>query len=365
MKVFSGSYLATDVEILLKPIQIPTVSIEEKEYLIQTGEKHYSELISAETLPSTEYLSLFYHLLTLNRQRLATDLIRLAIKIHQSRDSQSIVLVSLVRAGTPIGILLKRILQSYLNCSVKHYAISIIRDLGIDYNALNYILTQHSEQELIFIDGWTGKGVISATLKKSIAQFNQQYQRKVASDLYVLNDIAGVATVCASFDDYIVPSGLLNSTISGLISRSILNKNYLNAADFHGCLYYQQFESADLSQWFIEQMMVEINHSWEYLSTMPINHYGNPIDYQKQLSLMIQYIQQHYEINNVHLIKPGISEATRVLLRRKPYLLLLKNKQAEETKHLQILAHQKQVPIIENCIMPYQAIAIIADIHHD
>ncbi len=225
MSVFSGSYLTEDVQVLLKPIEIDSTPVAEKEYLIQVEKKHYSEMITKESLPSTQYLQLFHTIFAQNHQRLAVDLITLALKICQKK-SDKIVLISLARAGTPIGVLLKRILQQHFKRECQHYTISIIRDRGIDENALKHILEQHSQQSsFTFIDGWTGKGVIAQELDKSIADFNQTHQTAINSDLYVLNDIAGVAAVTASFDDYLIPSSLLNSTVSGLISRSILNKD--------------------------------------------------------------------------------------------------------------------------------------------
>jgi hypothetical protein len=362
---FSGSYSLEDVQILLKPIKMPVTPISEKEYWIQSEQKHYSEMISEESLPSAEYLALFYKILALNRQRLAIDLLTLASKIHYQKHGV-IVLVSLARAGTPIGILLKRILQNYFNRQCYHYSISIIRERGIDTQALNYILNQHSNPNaLTFVDGWTGKGVIAKELNTSIRAFNQQYGSTISADLYVLNDIAGVATVSASFEDYLIPSSLLNSTISGLISRSILNKNYIQQGDFHGCIYYQEFEKYDISQWFINQVMTAVAEFIDVFPPINPTNKSSTVSYREQSDVFISQLKKQYNIFHVNLIKPGIGEATRVLLRRSPYLLILKNLQAEETAHLVMLATQKNIPIIENLTMPYQAVAIIAEIHHD
>ena len=46
------------------------------------------------------------------------------------------VLVSLARAGTPIGILLRRYLRGRYGADIPHYTISIIRGRGIDRNAM-------------------------------------------------------------------------------------------------------------------------------------------------------------------------------------------------------------------------------------
>jgi len=366
MPIFSGSYAIGDVHILLKPIEIKNTPIVEKERLIQGGRYHYSEMITYESLPSDAYLKLFQQIFSQNRLRLATDLITLALKINQYKQGE-ITLISLARAGTPIGVLLKRILQQRFNRVCHHYSISIIRDRGLDTNALQYIIQQHSNLGgFTFIDGWTGKGVIAEELSKSILKFNHRNQTDISSDLYVLNDIAGVATITASFDDYLVPSSLLNATISGLISRSILNKNYLKKDDFHGCIYYQAFLEADLSRWFVDETMLAVDEIMAVTKKQfnSQNNYYSKQKIQQQSIHFIKKIMFNYNINNVNLIKPGIGEATRVLLRRVPELLILKDITANQTQHLVFLAKEKEIKTVEDSTMPYQAVAIIKEINH-
>jgi hypothetical protein len=366
MPIFSGSYAIDDVHILLKPIEIKNTPIVEKEQLIQSGNYHYSEMITYESLPSDAYLMLFQQIFLQNRLRLASDLITLALKISQHKQGE-ITLISLARAGTPIGVLLKRILQQRFNRVCHHYSISIIRDKGIDTNALQYIIQHHSNLDsFTFIDGWTGKGVIAEELNKSILKFNHKNQTEISPDLYVLNDIAGVAAVTASFDDYLVPSSLLNSTVSGLISRSILNQNYLKKDDFHGCIYYQAFLEADLSQWFVDKTMFAVDEIID-VTKKQVNFQSDRHSKQKVQQQSINFIKKikfNYNINNVNLIKPGIGEATRVLLRRAPDLLILKDITTNQTLHLVLLAKEKGVKVIEDSMMPYQAVSIIKEINH-
>ena len=50
---FHGSYRAEQVTFLLKPIQLaPIADTAAKEALIQSGQKHYSEMLSPEYPPS-------------------------------------------------------------------------------------------------------------------------------------------------------------------------------------------------------------------------------------------------------------------------------------------------------------------------
>lgn len=56
---FSGSYLPDDVQFLLRPVTIDMTLVELKEQLIQSGQKHYSDMLSQEPAPTDWHLDLF------------------------------------------------------------------------------------------------------------------------------------------------------------------------------------------------------------------------------------------------------------------------------------------------------------------
>ena len=83
---FSGSYRAGDVEILLTPLPLQDfVDIPEKERLIQSGQRHYSEMLSPEALPSPRYLDVFKTACAVNGERMARDCLHLAHLIADRR----------------------------------------------------------------------------------------------------------------------------------------------------------------------------------------------------------------------------------------------------------------------------------------
>lgn len=223
---FHGSYRPSDVELLLTPIQMPSTPLYEKELLIQSGAKHYSELITREDLPSKRYLDIFHLGLNRHANRLARDAITLAGEILNSRIG-SPVLVSLVRAGTPIGAVLRHVLRECFSVDVRHYSLSIIRDRGLDERALAHIVRNCDPHQIVFIDGWTAKGVIARELSTAVKTFNARNGASVPGDLFVIADLAEVATASATTEDYLIPCGILNSTVSGLVSRSILNADFV------------------------------------------------------------------------------------------------------------------------------------------
>src|SRR5262249_15380076 len=149
--MFSGSYDPDDVTFLLKRVRLEPTPVAEKERLIQSGRRHYSEMISAEQLPSPAYLRVFHDALQTQEARFARHVLALAVRVA-AVPPDDITLVSLARAGTPVGVLLTRILRRRLRRTVRHYSISIIRDRGIDETALRFILRRHATESIVFVD---------------------------------------------------------------------------------------------------------------------------------------------------------------------------------------------------------------------
>ena len=255
---FSGSYQPEQVTFLLKRTQIRPTDTLEKERLIQSGEKHYSQMIGQEQAPTERHLQLFEQAMQHGQQRLAKEVQQLAQTLSVEF-AEPIVLVSFVRAGVPLGVLLYHALQD-LGHNCVHYGISIIRDRGIDFAALETIIAKHGHQSLVFVDGWTGKGAIQKELQRSLADDPRFIDRPLP--LVVLSDIGGCAWLAASGEDWLIPSGVLGSTISGLISRSICENEALqfneveesNLGQWHGCIEYKHLSTFDMSQSFIEQI---------------------------------------------------------------------------------------------------------------
>ncbi len=359
MTPFSGSYSPEDVIFLLKPMALAMVDIANKERLIQSGACHYSELLSPEQMPGPSYLQLFEALTARYAPRLALEIMALARHLIETRP-QPITIVSLARAGTPIGALLVRALRKLGQTDARHYSISIIRDRGIDQNALVFILRQEQREPagLAFVDGWTAKGAIAGELRQAIRDWNARQPELLDEALYVVSDIGGVADVAATDDDYAIPSGILNATVSGLTSRSILNAE-IGPDDFHGCVFYEQFQPQDCSQWFLDQVSA---HFTGVISKPIYSDSDQRLERRQAMLDFLAKIHKHYLINNQNFIKPGVAEATRVLLRRLPDLLLLRDPAHPDVEHLQLLAREKNIPMIIDSTMPIQAATLIRDL---
>jgi hypothetical protein len=350
--MFHGTYLKSDVTFLLKVIDIKETEISQKERAIQSGKKHYSEMISPEYVPSSEYLEVFHQSMRRNLKTFAQDMVNFATLLPKD-----IVILSLARAGTPIGVITKRIIFERYGLDTPHYSISIIRDREIDNNALKYVLQKHPDKKIIFLDGWTGKGVIGSELRKFVNKFNRENGTDISSDLFVVADISGKAQFSVTNNDYMIPSSALNSTISGLVSRTILNREYVSESDFHGCRFYSEFNGVDITLSFVEKV---VEKSREMIPTME-SFLPKNIELEKRAEDFILDAKKRYRVSTINFIKPGVAETTRVLLRRVPDRILVKDRTLHHVEHLIHLASEKGVKVEEIRELPYSAVGIIED----
>lgn len=346
------SYSKKDVIVLLKDItgKIEAKSALEREKLIQSG-IHYSELLPVEYQPTQEYKKLYEEALDLHAKQTAEAAAVLAEKIWKEK-AGNVTLVSLARAGTPIGILLKRYLEKKYKTTVMHYTISIIRDRGIDHNAMKYILEKHKRESIQFVDGWVGKGAITKELKKAMQDYDG-----VSSELAVLADPAQITGLYGTTEDFLIPSACLNAPVSGLFSRTVLNEKVIGEEDFHGAVYYKEMEEIDVSYEFIDAIEKHFQKEIKIPETLV---YNQEISQQNTGLAEVEKIAREFEISNINYIKPGIGETTRVLLRRVPWKILV-SESAEEKyiEHILRLCEEKKVEVLKYPLKHYRACGII------
>ena len=352
---FSGSYASEDVAFLLAPMDVGTVvDVAEKEALIQTGARHYSEMISLEKAPDPVYLEIFEAAMQTGARRMARETIMLAKAM--AAQSGPITLASLVRAGVPLGVLLKRTIRR-MGRDVEHYDISIIRDRGLDAAAMEHVLARRPGEGLFFVDGWTGKGAIATELERSAVEHGIAAPR-----LVVLADPVGRAWLAASGDDWLIPSGILGSTVSGLISRSILDDSIVAMGGFHGCRIWDHLAEHDISRQFVDRI-------WEQIVGMLDSGIGVPRavwDDQRRRTQRIAAetavaaIASRHGVDNLNRIKPGIAEATRAILRRAPERVFVRSRTDADLKALVFLAERENVSIeARDDLGPYRAVTLI------
>lgn len=358
LNVIRHSYNPEDVTFLLTPVEITPTNVKEKEYLLQSGLMHYSEMISEERRPDARYMQIYENSLDRHLLRIALDIVRIGLKIkfeiEQGALASNISLCSLVRAGVPYGVLLRQILAK-LNVNVAHYGVSIIRDRGLDPVAMDYVQKDRPNADILFVDGWTGKGAIASELKKSWHDMSGQDAR-----LVVLADPSGHAWLSGSHEDWLIPSGILGANISGLISRSILKPDLLQPGDFHGAMTVDHLADIDCSQHFIDRVTGMFDNVLK--SALPAQQ--SPVQnayLQEQASSCIHMIADCYDVSNLNRIKPGIAEATRAVLRRRPRMVFLKYAEDPDLEALIHLCQQDGVETLVSAKMtgPYRAVTLI------
>ncbi len=354
---FSGSYAPAEVTFLLRCLQLETTSLEQREQRIQCGRQHYSEMIGPEDAPSRERLRLFRECLGINGRRMATDIATLADAMIASATGGELTLVSIARAGTPVGVLLlHRLRRKAPHLSVSHYSISVIRDRGADLTALRWIMERHSPASLRFIDGWTGKGTIAGELRRSLSAW-KDVPEGLDPGLWVPLDVCGVASFAASSQDYLIPSTLLGGTISGLISRSVLPRGEEDR--LHGCVLLHHLRRHDLSRWFIQKLVFEMDCLPLGISPPP-NVSGGP-DRHAQAMHCLAETMTRYGIADANRVKLGIGETVRVLLRRLPQVVCLReDSPAADSQMIRRLASLRDVPVEFVHGLAFDALAVIA-----
>lgn len=343
-----SSYKAEDVTLLLKDItgMVEPEDTKTREEKIQSG-VHYCEMLPKEYVPTKEYEKIYEEMLDLYAKKVGKAVSILSETIYASQKRP--VLVSLARAGIPAGILVKRYLEAKYNIHVPHYAISIIRGKGIDDNAMRYILERHEEHNLIFVDGWTGKGAIKRQMDEALKNYHCNKQ------LAVIADPAGVADLYGTTEDLMIPSACLNSTVSGLLSRTFLRKDIIGEKDFHGAVYYGKMETCDRSYEFIKRVEGCFDYS------------ASAATFEKRKSSGmddVKRLQQMFGIEDINLIKPGIGESTRVLLRRVPDMVIINeaDKNRKDLQPIYRLCKEKQVLIQYGHLEHYKVCGIIKNL---
>lgn len=342
-----GSYPASDVTFLLKDLS--NVSLErgtaEREEAIQSG-VHYSEMLPVEYQPTEQYIGLFHETLQHTAKKVALAVAVVSEMIVARRGTADTVLVSLARAGTPIGVLIKRYILEKYGADLPHYSISIIRGKGIDENAVLYMLQQHgSGAELQFIDGWTGKGAIRQVLIEACESLYKKYGIRLDDDLAVLADPGYCSGTFGTREDYLIPSACLNSTVSGLMSRTVLRDDLIGPEEFHGAKFYKEWLDSDLSNVFVDAVTPYFREVAEEAVATAEGMQSDPPEITWQGLADIRSIQETFGIDNINLVKPGVGETTRVLLRRVPWKILVDRLDNPNLRHILLLARDRGVPV--------------------
>ncbi|MCW2716869.1 cysteine protease StiP family protein [Pseudonocardia sp.] len=343
-----GSYAPDEVAWLLTDLsdvalEAPT---EEREEAVQNGGAHYAESLPQEYQPDDAYLALYRDALAASAPRLAQAVGTVAEQVLAER-GHDVVLVSLARAGTPVGVLLRRWAARRHGLDLPHYGVSIVRGRGIDRLALRHLAERHDPATVVFVDGWTGKGAIARELAAALdgTPFDP--------DLAVLADPGRCVRTFGTRDDWLIASACLNSTVSGLVSRTVLNDRLIGPDRYHGAKFYAELAGSDVSGAFLDTVTAGFDAVRD--TTAPVDRTPDFAGWAA-----VDRIVDDYGIGDANLVKPGVGETTRVLLRRVPWRVLVRaGAPAADLAHIRLLAERRGVPVEEVEGLPYSCVGLI------
>jgi adenine/guanine phosphoribosyltransferase-like PRPP-binding protein len=355
-----GSYAADEVSWLLTDLsdvalEAPT---EEREEAIQSGGAHYAESLPVEYQPDADYQRLFEQALDASAARIA-HAVGVVTEIVLAERGTDVVLASLARAGTPVGILMRRWAQRVHGLDLPHYAVSIVRGRGIDTVALRHLAARHDPRTVVFVDGWTGKGAIARELAAAVAAVNAELGVAFDPALAVLADPGSCVRTFGTRDDFLVPSACLNSTVSGLVSRTVLNPRILAPGQFHGAKFYRELAAADVSNAFLDAVTGRFAEVADGVARdRPLVQQGERTPTWSGWA-EVERISERYGIGDVTLVKPGVGETTRVLLRRVPWAVLVAPDAGADLDHVRLLARRRGVAVHEVEGLAFSCVGLI------
>ncbi|MEU7298784.1 phosphoribosyltransferase [Streptomyces sp. NPDC007206] len=356
-----SSYPPEEVGWLLQDLSDVTLEAptEEREEAIQSGGAHYAESLPVEYQPSEQYQELFHAALDTSAARIA-QAVGVVTETVVAERSPRPVLVSLARAGTPVGILMRRWARFRHGLDLPHYAVSIVRGRGIDANALRWLAAHHDPRDVVFVDGWTGKGAITRELAQAVEEFEaKEGITGFDPEIAVLADPGSCVRTYGTREDFLIPSACLNSTVSGLISRTVLRADLVGPDDFHGAKFYRELAGADVSVAFLDAVAARFPEVADAVGTAVKELMAEDRTPTWAGWRAVERISEEYGIHDVNLVKPGVGETTRVLLRRVPWKILARAGAGADLDHVRLLAEQRGVPVEEVGELPYSCVGLI------
>ncbi|MCZ4550709.1 cysteine protease StiP family protein [Gordonia rubripertincta] len=358
-----GSYGPDEVKWLLKDLSSVALEgdVAARERRIQAGLAHYAESLPVEFQPDAAYQELFGRVLANSAHRLAVAVGAVTELVLAERGTD-VVLASLARAGTPVGVLMRRWAQHHHGLDLPHYAVSIVRDRGIDANAMKYLAAHHDPEKVVFVDGWTGKGAITRELAEALTALSVDGGPVFNPDLAVLADPGSCVRTFGTRDDFLIASACLNSTVSGLISRTVLNADFIGPDDFHGAKFYAELSGQDMSAVLLDAVTAEFDAATGEASTRrdEIRRSDRTPTWSGWRS--VEEVRLSHGISSVNFVKPGVGETTRVLLRRVPWMILVRTADDPEHEHIRALATARGVPVEVVPDLAYSCMGLVKEV---
>jgi len=202
-------------------------------------------------------------------------------------------------------------------------------------------------------------------LKEAAEDYLRDHDVELPVDMAVLADPGHCVDLYGTREDFLIPSACLNSTVSGLVSRTVLRDDLIGPKDFHGVKVYNDLREEDLSNSFIDR----ISSHFEETEAKANRVFEMEKDKDKAPYWVglkdVKRIMSDFDISDINFIKPGIGETTRVLLRRLPWKIIIDEStdlEHEGLAHIIQLAEEKGIELIRYPLEAYKCCGLIQDI---
>ena len=156
--------------------------------------------------------------------------------------------------------------------------------------------------------------------------------------------------IAATKKDICLPNACLNSTICGLVSRTIFLKNK-NKEAYHGAILLKEYKDQDYTNWFIHKISKKFHEPKESMIAGKVDEEYVPSVYQK--------LSEDFGVLEKTKVKLSIGESSRALIRRIPKIMLVKDLNNPDLSFVLEMAKKKGVPIRKYDTKEYECITIL------
>lgn len=294
-----------------------------------------------ETAPDRVLMEQFYSLIDNTIDEISYATLNCTKRVLD-KYGKDVVLISLLRGGLFAGIGIKESIRLIDGAKVPHYAVSLIKNSGLDFKAMDIILQSHPDKKPIFIDGWIGRGALYNELKNECDKYLSSRGVNIEKNLAVIVDVFGLTPVYGTNREIFMPESLFGSNLFGLIGRT----GFVSVEQFHFTRMYHEFKQFELTQFYTstikEQLAINIGHVDDMVS-----EHKESID----ISSLKGYLM---ETHNLSFEKSycGASECHRGLVRKRITELIIQDEKAYYAPPLVYMADKKKIKITNDSKLP-------------
>ena len=145
------------------------------------------------------------------------------------------------------------------------------------------------------------------------------------------------------------------------MSRTVLNRDYIGPDDFHGAKFYRELAPHDVSGLLLDTITDEFPAVAERLPALMHAIAGTDRTPTWAGWRAVKQIQAQYGLSSINFVKPGVGETTRVLLRRIPWRVLLREADLADHAHIRLLAAERGVPVEVVPDLTYSCVGLIKE----